>query len=102
MSNNSKEVGTNDGVKLNHDADETINENKINKKNKKSTAHNDSDINSDDESFKYDESSTNSDDENSFDAMKSGDALKNIDDEDFYGPMFLQKSTHWVCTHLLK
>jgi len=103
VSNTSKEVGTNYEGKLNYDdVDETINRNKINDKNKKNIVRNKSNINIDDNSFKSNESSTNSDDENLINSVTSGDALKNIDDEDFYGPMFFQRSTHWVCTWLLK
>jgi len=58
---------------------------------------NESNINSDGESYKSDSSSANSDQDKSYNAGKSGDLPKNIDEEDFYGPAFFQKSTHWVC-----
>jgi len=51
----------------------------------------------DGESFKSDDLSANSDQDESYNAGKSGDLPKNIDEEDFYGPDFYQKSTHWVC-----
>ncbi|XP_015366814.1 PREDICTED: uncharacterized protein LOC107163755 isoform X2 [Diuraphis noxia] len=53
---------------------------------------NESNMSSDDESYKSDNSSTYCDQDN---AGKSGDLQKNIDEEDFYGPTFSQKSTHW-------
>lgn len=58
---------------------------------------NESNISSDDESYKSVDSSTYSDQDKSNNAGKSGDISKNIDEEDFYGPSFYQKSTHWVC-----
>lgn len=58
---------------------------------------NESNISGDGESYKSDDSSANSDQDKSYNAGKSGDLLKNIDEEDFYGPAFYQKSTHWVC-----
>jgi len=60
---------------------------------------NESNISSgDDESYKSDDSSTYSDQDKSNNAGKSGDLPKNMDEEDFYGPAFFQKSTHWVCS----
>ncbi|CAI6361614.1 unnamed protein product [Macrosiphum euphorbiae] len=56
---------------------------------------NESNISGDGESYKSDDSSANSDQDKSYNAGKSGDLLKNIDEEDFYGPAFYQKSTHW-------
>ncbi|XP_060869788.1 uncharacterized protein LOC132944454 isoform X2 [Metopolophium dirhodum] len=56
---------------------------------------NESNISGDGESYKSDNSSANSDQDKSYSAGKSGDLLKNIDEEDFYGPAFYQKSTHW-------
>jgi len=52
-----------------------------------------SNVNSDDELFKTVGSSKNSD----------IDPLKNYDDEDWFGPFFLQKCVHWVSiNHLIK
>lgn len=48
-----------------------------------------------DESYKSDGSSSYSDQDKSNNAGKSGDLTKTIDEEDFYGPAFFQKSTHW-------
>lgn len=56
-----------------------------------------SNMNSDDESYKCEESGSNSDEENTISGIKSGDASRNIDEEDYYGPTFFQRSTHWVC-----
>ncbi|KAE9535993.1 hypothetical protein AGLY_007894 [Aphis glycines] len=58
---------------------------------------NESNVSSDDESYKSVDSSTYSDQDKSNNVGKSGDVPKNIDEEDFYGPSFYQKSTHWVC-----
>lgn len=58
---------------------------------------NESNISSDDESYNSDNSSTYCDEDKLNNAGKSGDVQKNIDEEDFYGPTFFQKSTHWVC-----
>lgn len=44
------------------------------------------------------EISANSSDEDKLNnTFKPGDYLKNLDDEDLYGPSFFQNSTHWVC-----
>lgn len=101
VSNINKEVFMNDDKKLNYNADETINGEKMYKK---STTCTKSNINSDEESFKSVRLSTDdeNDDKSSFDVIKSGDTLKTIDEEDFYGPIFFQKSTHWVCPQILK
>ncbi|XP_025193705.1 uncharacterized protein LOC112593511 [Melanaphis sacchari] len=71
--------------------DEKINSNDTNEK----KALNESNLSSDDESYKSVDSSTYSDQDKSNNAGKSGDIPKNTDEEDFYGPGFYQKSTHW-------
>lgn len=58
---------------------------------------NESNISSDDDSYESVDSSMYSDQDKSHNAGKSGDVPKNIDEEDFYGPSFYQKSIHWVC-----
>lgn len=58
---------------------------------------NESNMSSDDESYKSNNSSIYCDQDKSNNTGKSGDLQKNIDEEDFYGPTFFQKSTHWVC-----
>lgn len=70
----------------------------ISKIDDESSTLNESNENRDDESLKSIESNTNSDEEKSDSEIQSGDALKNIDDDDLYGPSFFQKNTHWVCS----
>lgn len=93
--NNDEKV--NCDVKTHDNANETI-DHKIITDNK-STNLNDSNTNSDDE-LSLDKNCSKNNDEESSD--KSADESKNIDDEDYYGPTFFQKSTHWVCTQSFK
>lgn len=102
VANNSKIIdkcnAMNHNEKLNgadEDDNGSINEGKINGDDESITL-NVSNMNSDDESYKF-ESSLNSDDEKSINALKSGDGIKSIDEEEYYGPTFFQRSTHWVC-----
>lgn len=64
-------------------------------------------MNMDDNNSGLDDSNVNSDDEllKTVGASKSNDIdrSKNVDDEDWFGPFFLQKYVHWVSTnHLIK
>lgn len=88
VANRSKILGNCDLVKN----DEKINSDDTDE----SKTLNESNI-SGDESYKSDGSSSYSDQDKSNNAGKSGDLTKTIDEEDFYGPAFFQKSTHWVC-----
>lgn len=58
----------------------------------------DSNINSGDESSKSVESSANSDQNKPNNVTKPGDPSKTIEEEDYYGPAFFQRCTHWVCS----
>lgn len=88
-----------------NDADDTLNEENKISKNNKTTILKDTNVNGNNESYKSFESNSNSDEEDDLklgDAeytVKSGDVSKNIEEEDFYGPTFFQKGTHWVCTN---
>jgi hypothetical protein len=93
----SKTIIDNTNVCNDVDNCDEIAEEKPKRKTKKTTLD-DSNSNSDNESFKSVESGTNSDEEKSNFAPKSGDVYKSIDEEDVYGPTFSQRSTHWVCT----
>lgn len=88
------------------DTDATLNEEDKICTNNKTTILNNSYMNSDDdESYKSNESSSYSDEEDDLKlrnedyTVKSGGVSKNIDEEDFYGPTFFQRGTHWVCTN---
>lgn len=86
-----------------NDADDTLNdENKISRNNK-ITILNNSNMKGDDESYKSFESDSNSDEEDDLKledyTVKPGDITKSIEEEEFYGPAFFQKGTHWVCTN---
>lgn len=102
LTNNSSKVSNFDVInddKLNYDdADETINENKINVDDDIDETIDENKMNIDDDYiFNNVKSNTNSDEEKLNNVVKSEDILKNIDEEDLYGPTFFQKSTHWVC-----
>lgn len=84
-------VVNNDKTLSSCNADETMNGSDINM-DETSTTLNDFNIDSDDDSLKSVEQSENSDEE------KSEDPLKNIDDDDLFGPSFFQSSIHWVST----
>lgn len=76
-------------------ADRTVNKNKS----KVDDEHlDDSFVNSGDESSKSFESNENSDQNKSNNVTKPGDPSKTIEEEDYYGPAFFQRCTHWVCS----
>lgn len=86
------------------DSDETIKRNKIKIDDENITINNsnvvsdDDDVdNDDDNDYDYVVSKTNSDEDKSNNVVKSDNVLKNVDEEDLYGPTFYQKGTHWVC-----
>lgn len=106
MTNSSKVVSGCNVVKNDEsfncdDMDITINESIPNVDNEVSNKTN-SNKNSDDDSSKSFEPNTSSDDEEkSYNPKKtSADASKTNEEEDFYGPTFFQKGTHWVSVQL--
>lgn len=73
---------------------EKLNNNAVNEKSNKNKT-----ITEEEENTTLFDSSLSSDNESleSVESNQSNDPLKNVEDDDLYGPSFAQKCTHWVC-----